>query len=233
MRKRSKSRGMNMGFWRKLRKLATQPEIFEYRVVTPLRWRLREHLRPIGAALGRKRLGPVVSVIADFNSKRPHESFAPDWYDLWLLYNDVRTLRPKSILEYGSGVSTVVLAHALRENGSGKLTSLESDAEWTEINRRALPPGVPCELIFSPAIPSEVDGVATWTFFAPPVEPDYIYLEGPPGVGSREITSDPLYLNASTIVIDGRTVNKNFLVRRMKCKWRYRSLFSNDTVIQR
>jgi hypothetical protein len=220
-----------MNLLRKFRRLVSEPEVFEYRVNTPVRWRLREWLRPLGAELGKKRLGPVVSVIKEFNSKRPRESFAPDWYDLWLLYNDVRTMRPKWILEYGSGVSTVVLVHALRENGAGRMTSLESDPEWAEINRRALPAGIPCELLFSPAIPTNVDGVATWTFSAPQLQPDYIYLDGPPEVEGRVVTSDPLYLNASTIVIDGRTVNKNFLVRRMKCRWRYRSLFSNDTIL--
>ena len=55
--------------------------------------------------------------------------------DYWTLYDQVRTHRPREILECGTGVSTVVLAHALKENqaeGSpaGRVTSMEEDEDW-------------------------------------------------------------------------------------------------------
>lgn len=56
--------------------------------------------------------------------------------DYLTLYEQVRTYRPREILECGTGISTVVLAQALRDNaaedgaGPGRVTSMEDDGEW-------------------------------------------------------------------------------------------------------
>lgn len=63
----------------------------------------------------------------------------PRWEDLWTLYSIVRAKKPKLVLEYGSGVSTILLAQALWQNGSGRLISLENAPEWVEVTRSRLP----------------------------------------------------------------------------------------------
>jgi predicted O-methyltransferase YrrM len=50
---------------------------------------------------------------------------APDL--LRLLYALVLELRPRHVVEFGSGVSTAVLAHAARDSGVTVVTSIESD----------------------------------------------------------------------------------------------------------
>ena len=56
--------------------------------------------------------------------------------DYLTLYAQVRAHRPREILECGTGISTVVLAQALRENAiedgetPGRVTSMEDDADW-------------------------------------------------------------------------------------------------------
>lgn len=50
----------------------------------------------------------------------------------------VRVFQPARILELGSGVSTVVMAMALREQGSGQLTSVDHDPVYAEKTRREL-----------------------------------------------------------------------------------------------
>ena len=51
------------------------------------------------------------------------------WSDLWILYETVRTRKPREILECGPGVSTLAMAHALFENEkegySGRITAME------------------------------------------------------------------------------------------------------------
>ena len=37
-------------------------------------------------------------------------------YDYWYLYNEIRCRKPCEVLECGTGVSTLVIAHALLEN---------------------------------------------------------------------------------------------------------------------
>lgn len=65
--------------------------------------------------------------------------------DYWTLYEQVRRYRPREILECGTGISTVVLAQALRENASdgsppGRVTSMEDSQEWLAAARDRIPP---------------------------------------------------------------------------------------------
>ena len=55
--------------------------------------------------------------------------------DFLTLYEYVRIHKPTEILEFGTGVSSVVLAHALLENAAdgqplGRITSMEEDLYW-------------------------------------------------------------------------------------------------------
>ena len=64
--------------------------------------------------------------------------------DYWTLYEEVRRHRPIEILELGTGISTVVLAQALRENEAegrprGRITSMEEDAGWAQTAGERLP----------------------------------------------------------------------------------------------
>lgn len=47
--------------------------------------------------------------------------------DLWNLYNLIRGLRPRQVVEYGSGASTFIILYALEENSKGGLHSVERD----------------------------------------------------------------------------------------------------------
>ena len=142
------------------------------------------------------------------------------------------------MLEYGSGVSATVMAHALYRNGAGTLTTLESEGEWAAINRAALPEHLHayCELLHVPVHPVAIDGHKVWRFAVAPVEsPDYVYLDGPPGVDGRVTTADPLFLSLpenARLTIDARTINKRYLHARMPgARARYRNLLSDDSVI--
>jgi len=82
--------------------------------------------------------------------------------DFLTLYDEVRRLRPKEVLEFGTGLSTVVLAHALKANERdgaprGRVTSMEEDAGWHQKACEMLPEDVSdiVEIIHSP----KVDGI--------------------------------------------------------------------------
>ena len=78
--------------------------------------------------------------------------------DYLTLYEQVRTHRPREILECGTGISTVVLAQALRDNAAddggspGRVTSMEDDAEWFRVAGERLPDAVAdiVEIVHSP-----------------------------------------------------------------------------------
>jgi Methyltransferase domain len=69
------------------------------------------------------------------------QPLSPQWDRLWTLYELIRRKRPDLVLEYGSGYSTAVMAKALKDNGSGKLVSLETSAEWGRVTVSRLPSG--------------------------------------------------------------------------------------------
>jgi hypothetical protein len=64
--------------------------------------------------------------------------------DYWLLYQTVRRMKPKEILECGTGVTTIALAMALRDNERessvhGRLTSMEDQEEYFRKAKELLP----------------------------------------------------------------------------------------------
>jgi len=82
--------------------------------------------------------------------------------DYLTLYEQVRRYRPKEVLEFGTGLSTVVLAQALKANErdgtpKGRVTSMEEDAGWHQKACEMLPDDVAgiVEIIHSP----KVDGI--------------------------------------------------------------------------
>lgn len=54
------------------------------------------------------------------------------------LHEHVRLTRPRLVVECGSGASTIVVADALRQNGLGKLVSLEHHTDFAEKTRAYL-----------------------------------------------------------------------------------------------
>ena len=76
------------------------------------------------------------------------------------LYEQVRAIRPREILECGAGISTGVLAYALMENAREdggapvRVTSMEDDRDWFETAQVRLPEAVRgvVDLIHSPKV---------------------------------------------------------------------------------
>lgn len=65
--------------------------------------------------------------------------------DYACLYETIRKSKPVEVLECGTGVSTLIIAHALKQNEFetgviGHVTSMEEHAEWLEMSRQLLPP---------------------------------------------------------------------------------------------
>lgn len=67
------------------------------------------------------------------------------YIDYACLYETIRHSKPVEILECGTGVSTLIIAHALRENEresgiAGHVTSMEEHVEWLEMSKQLMPP---------------------------------------------------------------------------------------------
>ena len=190
-------------------------------------------------------------------------TYPPLIEDLWSLYENIVKRRVVSILEYGSGWSTLVLALALEHNKKiyGDLVSSEirhpnpfhlmtvdSSRSFSKIAVRRAEEYTTTEIVSVVSksklveIESQICNVFT---NVPPFTADFVYIDGPdssqvkgtirgfhPRFGDRErkygmpMTADLIGLEfflwpGSTIVVDGRGANANFLRKILKRDWQY------------
>jgi predicted O-methyltransferase YrrM len=107
--------------------------------------------------------------------------------DYWTLYEEVRRHKPIEILECGTGISTVVLAQALRENAAegnprGRVTSMEEDPEWRRIADARLPDELRpfVEILHSPKVDGFYKCFRGVQYESVPDRPyDFVFSDGP------------------------------------------------------
>ena len=134
---------------------------------------------------------------------------------LLLLHRLVSEERPRTVLECGSGVSTLVLAYALRDIDGASLTSLEHDPKCLEATRRSLDRHGLTEVAdvrLAPLVPVPgKDDHEQWydPNQLPPGPIDLVFVDGPPGNldgASRQpalpVLLDRLAANAVIVVDD-------------------------------
>jgi predicted O-methyltransferase YrrM len=134
----------------------------------------------------------VEALLALYYDVRPRAAFPPlrSWTAspdlLHYLFRQVLERRPETILELGSGISTVVTAYALDVIGRGVLVSLEHLEEFRDgtamlLERHGLSHRV--DLRLAPLEPVEVDG-QSYRWYAIDALPDgpvdLVFVDGPP-----------------------------------------------------
>lgn len=100
----------------------------------------------------------------------------------------IRLRKPETILEFGSGVSTLLAAYALEKNGSGRIISIDHDAEWAGVTAQYLSAHslqLRAEIVHAP-LTDVLVASQSWQFYDPtalevvgPV--DMLVVDGPPG----------------------------------------------------
>lgn len=145
--------------------------------------------------------------------------------DIVRLYRLVRRLRPDHILEFGTGIglSTAVMALAVRENGSGRMTTLEQAPACLETARALIDPGLQERIEFILARPKayqlpRVSRRLWWCGYDWDPDPaarfDFVFLDGPAGwlEGSELVSLDqgelfrllPHLAPGALVYVDGR-----------------------------
>ncbi len=165
-------------------------------------------------------------------SKRPKGALPPVCEDLEFLYDYVTENDPCVVLEFGSGCSTVVMAEAMRTKTGLDLWSFDNEREWLWETQKMISKDVEHIVSLHFAMPYIVyfDKTPTFQYFwgdAVAITPDFIYLDGPELTKDIKITADPLYYEhkmypGSTIIVDGREENVEFLKKHLLRKWAFR-----------
>jgi predicted O-methyltransferase YrrM len=160
----------------------------------------------------------------------------------------VRRAQPKTVLELGSGTSTVWMAYVLEKTG-GRLISFEHDAEYAERTRLLLSThglGHVAEVRHAPLRPLVIAGEEFKWYdldaFADLSDIDLLVVDGPPGatgpvarLPALHVLEDKLSAAASVVLDDIERPDEQDIVRR----WtesvaglvREREIFSRQAVL--
>jgi predicted O-methyltransferase YrrM len=136
---------------------------------------------------------------------------------LVLLHQLVRDERPHRVLECGSGVSTLILAYALRDIDGAVLVTLEHDHRYVAstrelLRRHGLSDAV--ELRLAPLVPVETptEGERWYDPDQLPSGPiDLMFVDGPPSTGGRAARAPALHLVADRLATDATVVVDDYL----------------------
>lgn len=172
----------------------------------------------------------------------------PNYMELWYLYSDVRKLQPKTIFEFGSGLSTNIIAAALLRNHQeyglvGTLFSFESEKSWFDASDDWLQPAFKdfVKLTYSPVVIDLVGSVKVFRYTnLPDISPDMVYLDGPSltkdvRAAVNVLDIEPKLKKGFWLVIDGRRENALFLEQHFKRNYKHtlRTGFLGGAYLQR
>jgi len=117
--------------------------------------------------------------------------------DYLILYAYIKEKKPSEILECGSGVSTVVIAHALMENEKesgifGRVTSMEELPEWYESVKQLFPEHLKkyTDLILSPVTEGRYALFRGMRYEKTPDRPyELVFVDGPKTSSPEEMAN--------------------------------------------
>lgn len=181
-----------------------------------------DQLRQIQALIALHRLIPFEAVSPWMTGWAATPEFAAT------LYQIVRDRKPDTVLELGSGASSVIVAAALKQNGKGRLMCLDQDESFAERTREHLARNGLSEyadVVFAPITNTSLDG-EQWLWYDPDSVPsnvtiDVLIVDGP----NRELQKmarypalplliDRLAPNAVVVLDDADRKDERRVVRR-------------------
>ncbi len=175
--------------------------------------------------------------------------------DVVNLHKTITKNRFKTVVEFGCGISTIAMAHALcmnhnRFNLQGKVHAVEAQGKWADVVRRKLNEinlGDYVDIITATPRLRELRGQLCHMFDElPDVRPDLIYLDGPDpeqvggrinGLSMKGIefvtAADPLFYEYGfypgfQMIVDGRYNNVQFLKNNLRRQYRIKRDFINN-----
>ena len=192
---------------------------------------------------------PLLMKFDDMREKNISTSLSlkSDTFDLFLMVDIIKKLKIKTLIEYGSGASSIVFAKLLNDNHLTDFISMESEKKWKESTENCIYKLLPkLKDIFNITI-SNLEETKSFGFpkgcnykKSPKKKFDLIYIDGPSLVGGfYEYTITPIIYNQvntnSLIVIDGRNKNCKVLkkvLKKLDKNWnQYKAIFPSDDTV--
>lgn len=167
-----------------------------------------------------------------FKYYEPDVTTNVDYSDSLTLYEWVKTRKPKEVLEFGPGVSTLVIAQAMHENGFGRITTLENLEKFHMLAKQNCPEHLQPYIDFrlSPTIKKSYGPFHGVGYeHIPERNYEFVFVDGPNYDANTEFDVDVLEVIARSdtpvsAVIDSRTGSSFIYHLVLGKKFRYRYL---------
>jgi predicted O-methyltransferase YrrM len=181
---------------------------------------------------------PLLSVLC--KERDWEKGWAASPMTLLLLWQTLHRRRPKSILEFGSGLSTTIFAayakeHTGSDSQAPRITSIDHDAQWLEQSRSRLDQhglGGPVTLAHAPLTEysSAVGAISTYNEAAVAAATaghtyDFCFIDGPPGpqsggrVSTLPSVAESLLSGAAVLLDDSLRPNERQALETWKSKY--------------
>jgi hypothetical protein len=168
--------------------------------------------------------------VARLLASRPADAIKWKPYEVMRLYRDIRQRKPQTVMEFGVGCSTMVIAHALFQNGSGRHICVDASHHWLSVCREAMPSHLSPLVSFhhSTVRVIDVSGRRAHVYEqVPNCELDYLFLDGPAKEDipdwprGKALAADPIFMQSQfrpgfRLVVEGREENAELLREQLK-----------------
>jgi len=177
--------------------------------------------------------------------KLSKDNFSANYEDLHFLYELIINKKISTILEFGTGFSTIVMASALKINSRykkiNKIFTIETNKKWIASVEKKLAKYKKYSSIIHSQCEMRLVDMSLCSVYKnlPNITPDLIYLDGPDpdAVKSKifnlnyEKTNNPISADillyeyrlkpGAIIIVDGRPNNVTFLKNNLKRKYKF------------
>ena len=136
--------------------------------------------------------------------------------------------KPKTVVEFGTGASTLIVAQALKvAGGAAEFLSFEQHADFVEATRAWLAEhGLEADLRAVPLAPSPGGWPGLWYQHGPlPERIDFLLVDGPPWVihpftrGAADSLFERIPSGGTVMLDDGARPGERVIARRWRKKW--------------
>ena len=146
---------------------------------------------------------------------------------LTLIVDRIEAHRPQTVVEFGSGATSLIIAQALKLHGGGRLTSFDQHADFVAATAAWLGThGLDADMRYAPLGAPASGWPGLW--YEPGTLPDSIDLlviDGPPWTihpltrGSAESLFDRIAPGGAVILDDAARPGERLVARRWRRKW--------------
>jgi predicted O-methyltransferase YrrM len=146
---------------------------------------------------------------------------------LTLIADHILTHKPKLVVEFGTGASTLIVARALQMAGGGAFISFEQHAQFVDATRAWLAEhDLKADLRAVPLRPSPRGWPGLWYDHGPlPGDIDLLLIDGPPWTlhpftrGAAEILFAQMAPGGTILLDDGARPGERVIARRWRKAW--------------